>query len=129
MNTLGIIEQIDAEISRLQQARKLLGGTGTTDAKRGPGLYVGLVSQPVECDCKSDRNNQHSQIAKQCGVVRPPASDQGFSCRSGVFAHFKYLGIDRVSQRRDYAIYASAHFLDDQSLRRRVGYRFRWRAP
>lgn len=37
MNTKEIIEQIDSEISRLQQARKLLGGTDATDAKRGPG--------------------------------------------------------------------------------------------
>jgi hypothetical protein len=37
MNTQAIIEQIDSEISRLQQARKLLGGTDATDAKRGPG--------------------------------------------------------------------------------------------
>ena len=35
MYLLTLIEAIDAEISRLQQVRKLLSGTGTREDKRG----------------------------------------------------------------------------------------------
>jgi len=37
MNTEAIIEQIDAEISKLQQARVLLNGATATTTKRAPG--------------------------------------------------------------------------------------------
>ena len=37
MNTAVIIEQIDLEISRLQQAKVLLNGVAAMSAKRGPG--------------------------------------------------------------------------------------------
>jgi hypothetical protein len=37
MNTEAIIEQIDAEISKLQQAKVLLNGVTSTPTKRAPG--------------------------------------------------------------------------------------------
>ncbi len=37
MNIEAIIEQIDAEISKLQQAKVLLNGATATSSKRGPG--------------------------------------------------------------------------------------------
>jgi len=46
MDTMGIIEAIDAEISRLQQAKVILSGTATN---REPGLpkATNVVSKPV----------------------------------------------------------------------------------
>lgn len=43
MDTKDIVSEIDAEISRLQQARELLLGIGTT-AKRKPGRPAGVKS-------------------------------------------------------------------------------------
>jgi hypothetical protein len=45
LNTNDIVVQIDAEISRLQQAKALLAGTGTT-VKRKPGRPAGVAGLP-----------------------------------------------------------------------------------
>ena len=45
MNTNDIVVQIDAEISRLQQAKALLASTGTT-VKRKPGRPAGVAGLP-----------------------------------------------------------------------------------
>jgi hypothetical protein len=49
MNTEAIIEQIDAEISKLQQAKALLNGATSTPVKRAPGRpkASSQVAEPV----------------------------------------------------------------------------------
>jgi hypothetical protein len=49
MNTEAIIEQIDAEISTLQQAKALLNGATSTPAKRAPGRpkMINQIAEPV----------------------------------------------------------------------------------
>src|SRR5260370_13175023 len=47
LNQNDIVVQIDAEISRLQQAKALLVGTGTS-AKRKPGRPAGVAGLPKE---------------------------------------------------------------------------------
>jgi hypothetical protein len=43
MDTQEIITQLDAEISRLQQAKSLLSGTTTTRQKAGPQIHVPVI--------------------------------------------------------------------------------------
>jgi hypothetical protein len=49
MNTEAIIEQIDAEISKLQQAKALLNGATSTPTKRAPGRpkVSSQIAEPV----------------------------------------------------------------------------------